>query len=136
MRSGYRPLALAVLLAFTVGLPGCHKSPTASEPLYIMLTYNDGNCEQNGGTSVVDIYANQPLIYEGATAQAQFRIDFANCPLAAGNCPVDSPNGRAANVGAPLASAAGSTFMYRSMTIDNQACNGAQSMGVRVHAAR
>ncbi len=136
MTSACRLFACAVLLAFAVFLPGCHRSPASDEPLYIMLVYNDGDCEQNGGKGIVDIYAGQPVIYQGATAQSQFRIDFASCPLSAGNCPVNSPNGNSANVGPPMASAAGSTFLYSSMTIDNRPCNGVQSMGVRVHRAR
>lgn len=135
MTTASRLLALTLLLALLFCLPGCHKTPVASdEPLYIMLVYNGGNCEQNGGTGIVDIYAGQVVIYQGATAQAQFKIDFASCPLSADNCPVNSPNGNSANVGQPLASAAGSTFMYNSMSIDNRPCNDAQSMGVRVHA--
>ena len=134
MTSAYRLGAFAVLLALLVCLSGCHKTPAASnEPQYIMLVYNASDCEQNGGKGIVDIYAGQPLIYQGATAQSQFKIDFASCPLSAGNCPVNSPNGNSVNVGPPLASAAGSTFMYTSMMIDNLPCKGTQSMGVRVH---
>jgi hypothetical protein len=132
----HRLLALAVLAAFLIVLPGCHKTPASDEPFYIMLVYNGGNCEQNGGTGIVDVYANQPVIYQGATAQSQFQIQFTSCPLTAGNCPVNSPNGNSVNVGDPLSSAAGSTFMYTSMTIDNRPCNGATSMGVRVRPAR
>ena len=136
MISAYRLLAFAVLLALVVFLPGCHKTPASNEPQYIMLTYNGGSCEQNGSTGVVDITANQALIYQGATAQSEFKIDFTSCPLSGSNCPVNSPNGTSVNVGPPLASSAGSTFMYRSMTIDNQPCNGSQNMGVRVRPAR
>jgi hypothetical protein len=137
MTPAYRPLTSAVLLALLIALAACHKTPVASdEPLYIMLVYNGGNCEQNGGTGIVDIYAGQAVIYQGATAQSQFKIDFASCPFSGGNCPVNSPNGNSANVGPPLASAAGSTFMYSGMMIDNRPCDGAQSMGVRVHAKR
>ena len=128
----HRLLALAVLPALLVFLPGCHKASAPTGPQYIMLIYNGGNCEQNGGAGIVDIYANQPVIYQGATAQLEFQINFARCPLAAGNCPVNSPNGTSVNVGAPLPSAAGSTFMYSSLKIDNEPCNGAQSMGLRV----
>jgi hypothetical protein len=131
-----RQLALAVLTCCIALLPACHKPPGESGPVYIMLMYNGGDCVQNGDAGVVDIYPNQAVIYQGATAQSQFKIDFASCPLAAGNCPVDSPNGNSVNVGAPLASTAGSTFMYTGMTIDNRPCKGAESMGVRVRPAR
>ena len=136
MTSAYRLGAFAVLLTSLVCLPCCRKRGPSDEPQYIMLVYNAGSCEQNGGTGIVDIYAGQPLIYQGATAQSQFKIDFVGCPLSAGNCPVDSPNGNSVNVGPPPASAAGSTFMYTGMTIDNLPCKDAQSMGVRVHPAR
>jgi len=128
-------LALTVLAASLVLLSACHKTPAESGPVYIMLMYNGGDCVQNGDAGVVDVYPNQAVIYQGATAQAEFKIDFANCPLAAGNCPVDSPNGTSVNVGAPLASAVGSTYMYTGMTIDNRPCKGADSMGVRVRPA-
>jgi hypothetical protein len=137
MRTGSatKLLAVTVLAAALASLASCHKTPVESGPLYILLTYNGGDCNQNGGTSIVDLSPNQPVIYQGATAQTEFKIDFASCPLAAGNCPVDSPNGRSVNVGAPLSSAVGSTFMYTGMTIDNQPCKGADSMGVRVRPA-
>lgn len=134
--------SLARLLTFTVltaalGLvSGCHKTPAESGPLYILLMYNGGDCNQNGATNIVDIYPNQAVIYQGATAQSEFRIDFASCPLAAGNCPVNSPNGTSVNVGNPIASAVGSTFMYTGMTIDGQPCKDVESMGVRVRSAR
>jgi hypothetical protein len=136
MTSAYRRGAFAVLLASLVCLPGCHKSAPADGPQYIMLVFNAADCEQNGSRGIVDIYAGQPVIYQGATAQSQFKIDFANasCPLSADNCPVNSPNGNSVNVGPPLASASGSTFMYRSMMIDNLPCKGVQQMGVRVRA--
>src|SRR5271165_6567456 len=137
MTSAYRLGAFALLVTLLACLPACHKTPAASnEPQYIMLVYNAGDCEQNGGNGIVDIYAGQPVIYQGATAQSQFKIDFASCPLSAANCPVNSPNGNSVNVGPPLPSAAGSTFRYSSMTIDNRPCKGAQSMGVRVHPLR
>jgi hypothetical protein len=137
MASAYRLFTLAVLLVLAVLLSGCHKTPAdSSEPQYIMLTYNAGNCEQNGSTGIVDINASQAVIYQGATNQTEFKIDFTSCPLSAGNCPVNSPNGTSMNVGPPMANAAGSTFMYRSMTVDNLPCKGAQNMGVRVRPAR
>jgi hypothetical protein len=125
-------LALAVLPALVVFVPGCRKASAPTGPQYIMLMYNAGDCNQNGSTGIIDVYANQPVIYQGATAQSEFQISFAKCPLAADYCPVNSPNGISVNVGQPLASAEGSTFMYTSMKIDNQPCNGARSMGVRV----
>jgi len=130
-----RPLALAVLTLLLVFLSGCHKTPADSGPQYILLMYNNGDCTQNGGTNIVDIHPNQPVIYQTATLQREFKIDLASCPFTAGNCPVDSPNDRSVNVGAPLASGVGSTFMYTGMMIDNEPCKGANSMGLRVRPA-
>jgi len=132
---GHRLLALAALAGLLLFVPCCRSKPVASGPQYIMLVYNAGNCEQNGGTGIVDVYANQPIIYQGATAQTEFQIQFTSCPLSAENCPVNSPNGTSVNVGVPLPSATGSTFMYSSMKIDSQPCNGAQAMGIRVRPA-
>ena len=136
MRSAYRLSALGILLALLVSLPGCHKTAGSDEPQYIMLVFNAADCQQNGSRGIVDIYAGQPLIFQGATAQSQFKIDFASCPLSPGNCPVNSPNGNSVNVGPPLASAAGSTFMYAGMMINNLPCKDAHSMGIRVRPAR
>ena len=132
---GYKILALAALAGLLLLLPGCRSKTVASGPQYIMLVYNNGNCEQNGGTGIIDVYANQPVIYQGATAQTEFQIQFTSCPLTAENCPVNSPNGSSVNVGVPLPSATGSTFMYSNMKIDNEPCNGAQAMGLRVRPA-
>jgi len=123
---------VVVVLGLLMPLVGCHRQAAATGPQYIMLIYNDGSCEQNGSTGIIDIAANQPVIYQGATAQSQFKIQFTSCPLTAGNCPVNSPNGLSVNVGLPAANAAGSTFMYSGMSIDNEPCNDAQSMGVRI----
>jgi hypothetical protein len=136
MSSVRRLFALAVMASILAVLPGCHSNPTGQQqgPQYIMLTYNNGNCQQNGSSGVIDIWSSQSVIYQGASALNQFNIQFSgtSCPFAASNCPVNSPNGNAINVGQPTGSAVNNTFYYSSITINNQTCNGVGSMGVRV----
>ena len=129
-------IAAVAALGVFAALAGCHRDSQAKGPQYIMLMYNGGDCQQNGSDGIVDIYANQALIYQGATMQNEFQVRFTSCPLADGFCPVNSPNGNSVNVGTPLGSAAGSTFMYNGMTINHQLCKNADSMGVRVRAGR
>ena len=134
MPSVRRLFALAVVAGLLVVLPGCHSSPTGQQqgPQYIMLTYNNGNCQQNGSSGVIDIWSSQSVIYQGASALTEFQIQFSSCPFAAANCPVNSPNGNAINVGQPTGSAVNNTYYYSSMMINNQQCTLAGPMGVRV----
>jgi len=122
--------ALAVLITFLLSLAGCHRGTTQPEPLYIMLTFNAGACQQNGSYGVVDVYQNQVVIYQTAAALPEFQVRFAACPFA--SCPVDSPHGMSVNVGQPNAGTAGATFNYSGLTINNQQCSDAGTMGVRV----
>ena len=100
-------------------------------PQYIMLTYNNGNCQQNGA-AVAEVDAQNAVIYQGAAAISQFNIQFQSCPFASTACPVNSPNGSSINVGQPVPNAAGNYFGYTSVTIGGQQCNNVQSMGVRI----
>jgi hypothetical protein len=121
--------ALAIS-AFLLYLPGCHRSATL-EPQYILLTFNGGACQQNGTNGVVEVSADQPVIYQGASGMlTQFQVQFTICPFA--SCPVNSPAGDSANVGKPLAASAGATFRYSGMSINNQRCIDADTMGLRV----
>jgi len=131
--SSARWMAL-VIPALLLLLPGCHRNTESFEPQYIMLTFNGGACEQNGSNGVVEVIANQPVIFQGATAMlTQFQIDFSNCPFA--SCPVSSPAGDSANVGKPTPGSAGTTFHYAGMTIDHERCNDTENMGLRVRPA-
>lgn len=126
-------LALAVVTGLLILLPGCHKPVGQQGPQYIMLTYNGGNCQQNGSTGVIDIWSNQAVIYQGASALNSFQIQFAgDCPFATGNCPVSSPNGNPINVGQPNGNAVNNTFYYSSMMINAQQCTDGGAMGLRV----
>ncbi len=137
MISVRRLLSVVVLAAVLVFLSSCHHNPTATQqgPQYIMLTWNGGNCEQNGSAGVIDVYQNQAVIYQGAAAVTEFQVQLSSCPFAAGNCPVNSPNGSPVNVGQPMASAVGSTFMYSGLMMGNQQCNNPGAMGLRVRPA-
>ena len=131
MTSGRRLMALAVAAGFLVLLPSCHHGgPTAVGPQYIMLTYNNGTCQQNGGTGLVDVAPNQAAIFQGAAALSQFQVQFSTCPF--GTCPVNSPNGNSINAGQPNAGTAGKTFYYSGLTINNQPCTNTGSLGLRV----
>lgn len=133
MTSCRRLISMAVVAGFLVLLPGCNRgTPNSLGPTYIMLTYNGGNCEQNGNTGVVDVPKNQPVIFQGASVVSQFQAQFDRCPFTSTSCPVDSPNGTPVNVGKPNANAAGNTYHYTSMTINNMKCNNVGSMGLRV----
>jgi len=134
MTSVRRLFALGLAASLSSFLLGCrHTPPTALGPFYIMLTYNSGSCQQNGSTGVIDVPSNQNVIYQAATSLSQFNASFSgNCPFAAGNCPVNSPNGTPMNVGLPNGNAVNSTFMYSGLTMDNQQCTDAGAMGVRI----
>jgi hypothetical protein len=95
-----------------------------------MLTYANGNCEQNGSTGIIDVPKNQAVIFQGASVVSQFHIEFDRCPFA--SCPVDSPNGTPVNVGPPNANATGNTYHYTAMTINKMQCNDVGSLGMRV----
>ena len=120
------------MAGFLAVLAGCRsdKAPAAPGPQYVMLTYNGGNCQQNGGTGLVDIDPNQAVVYQGASTLSQFQIQLSSCPFA--SCPVNSPNGTSQNIGTPKPSAAGNTYYYSGMTIDNEKCTDMGTMGVRI----
>ena len=130
MASRYKWLALAVLAAFLVGLTSCqHVSAAQPAPQYISLSYNNGACQQNGSSGVIDIVQNQPVVFKGTTKLTQFQAQFTSCPFS--SCPVNSPSGAAVNVGQPTGTV-GTTYNYSSITINNQSCSGVGSMGLRV----
>jgi len=124
--------AIAAAVVLVCCLAGCHSQPASDEPQYIMLTYNGGSCQQNGSPGMLDVRQGQAVIYQGASQLRNFQVGFADCPFIAGNCPVKSPNGNSINVGKPNADTGGSTFMYSSLTIDNEPCTNAAQMGVKV----
>ena len=65
-------VSLAVLAGLLVFLPSCHRHGGQSVgPQYIMLTYNNGNCQQNGG-AVAEVDTANNVIYQGAAAISQF----------------------------------------------------------------
>lgn len=112
-------------------LAGCHRHAESFEPQYVMLTFNNGACQQNGTSGVVEVTADQPVIFQGATGDlSQFQIDFSSCPFA--SCPVNSPAGDSANVGKPTPASAGATFHYTGMSIDHERCNDTEDMGLRI----
>jgi hypothetical protein len=98
MASRYSWLALAVLAAFLVGLTSC-QHVRAAQPVtqYISLNYNNGSCQQNGSSGVIDIVQNQPVVFKGTTSLNQFQAQFTTCPFS--SCPVNSPNGSPVNMG-------------------------------------
>jgi hypothetical protein len=130
MTTTCRRSALAVLAGFLLFLSNCRQARKESGPQYIMLTFNAGACEQNGSTGVIEIDQNRAVIYQIAAELPQFEVRFKACPFA--SCPVTSPHGTSVNVGKPNAGAAGTTFTYSGLTINNQACNDAGAMGVHV----
>ncbi len=131
MTSVRRLFVLAAVAGLLIFLPGCKSTkPGGQGPQYVMLTYNNGNCQQNGSSGVIDVVPNQAVIYQGASALSQFQIQFSSCPFA--SCPVSSPNGNSVNVGQPNTGAAGNTYYYSGMTINNQQCNDIGPLGVRV----
>ena len=127
-----RLIALAFVTGFLVFLPGCHRTPpTAAGPLTIALTIdNNGNCQQNGSTGAIDLAPGQSAIYQGASAVSQFQVQFTRCPFA--SCPVNSPNGASVNTGPPVPNAAGNTYLYSGMSINNRQCNNIGPLGLRV----
>jgi hypothetical protein len=135
MTSGRRLLALAVVTGFLLFLPGCHRGQgdggKSLGPQYIMLTYNNGSCQQNGA-AVAEVDNANDVIYQGAASISQFQINFASCPFASANCPVNSPNGTSVNVGRTLPNASGNYFQYTSVTIGGQQCTNGPQMGIRV----
>ncbi|MGA2903678.1 MAG: hypothetical protein ABSD98_07595 [Candidatus Korobacteraceae bacterium] len=133
LTSPCRRAALAVLAGFLLSLASCHRATTQPEPLYIMLTFNAGTCQQNGSYGVIDVYQNQAVIYQNAAVLPEFQVRFAACPFA--SCPVNSPNGTSMNVGQPNSGTVGTTFNYTGMSINNQPCNDAEAMGVRIMPA-
>lgn len=132
MPAGRSRIAVAAVVILFVFLPGCHSHQSSDEPQYIMLTFNGGSCQQNGSTGIIDVEKGQAVIYQGASILRQFRVGFATCPFVAGDCPVDSPNGNSMNLGKPNPNAAGSTFMYSGLSMDNQPCTNSGQMGLRV----
>jgi hypothetical protein len=132
MRSSCRRLTLAVVVAFLVLLMGCHHTSPVAQlgPLNINLSYNNGSCQQNGSSGVIDVYQNQSVTYQGATVLSQFQVQFATCPFS--SCPVTSPNGAPVTPGQPNPGTAGNTYYYSSVMINNQPCNGVGAMGLRI----
>jgi len=115
-------------------LPGCHKKTSESGPQYIMLTFNNAACEQNGSTGIIEISPNQPVVYQAAAVLSQFEVRFAACPFT--SCPVSSPHGTSMNIGAPNPGTAGTTFSYSGMTIDHEPCRNGATLGVRIKDER
>jgi len=122
-------LAVAACLVLTGSL-GCRKSADESGPQYILLTFNNAACEQNGSTDVIEISPNRSVVYQGAATLRQFEMRFAACPFS--SCPVSSPHGTSMNVGPPNPGTAGTTFNYTGMTIDNLPCSNGAALGVRI----
>ena len=131
MASRYSWLALAVLAASLVGLTSCQRTSAAQPATQtISLSYNNGSCQQNGSSEVIEVSQSQPVVFQGANTLTQFQVQFSSCPLS--SCPVSSPNGAAVNVGQPTGTV-GTTYNYSSITINNQSCNsGVGAMGLRV----
>ena len=127
-----RRIAGAAAVALVFCFAGCHSQSVSDEPQYIMLTYNGGNCQQNGSPGVIDVSKGQAVIYQGASLLRNFQVGLSSCPFVAGNCPVKSPNGDSINVGKPNSGTDGSTFMYNNLNIDGEPCTNAAQMGVRV----
>ena len=121
--------AVVICLLLLV-LPACRRSAKDSGPQYIMLTFNNAACEQNGSTDVIEIASNRPVVYQGAAILSQFEVRFAACPFS--SCPVSSPHGTSMNIGPPNPGMAGTTFNYTGITIDNEPCRNAASLGVRI----
>ena len=134
MRSPYPRLSVAVLLGFLVFFLSCERGSTKQlAPQYINLSNQGGTCTQNGSPGIIDIYQNQVVVFQGATAAnavTQFQVQFGSCPF--NSCPVTSQNGGPINAGQPKAGSAGTTFNYTSLTISNQPCNLPSPMGLRI----
>ncbi len=133
MTSSHSRAALIVLATFLSFLPGCHRAPKDSGPLYIMLMFNGGACEQNGSTDVIEVAQDRAVIYQTAAELTDFEVRFTACPFS--SCPVASPNGRSVNMGKPNPGTAGTTFNYAGITMNHQSCNNGGAMGLRVALA-
>lgn len=124
-------VGLAVLAGFLLFLSGCApKHVKQLGPFPIGLSYNNGSCQQNGSSGVIDVPSDQSVTYQGAIALNQFQLQFSSCPFE--SCPITSNNGAPANAGQPKPGTANNTYYYSSITINGQQCNGVQSMGVRI----
>jgi hypothetical protein len=121
-------LARAAFVGLLVLLTSCHRATAGTQ--YISLSNDGGTCKQNGSTGVVDVSADDKVVYQGAAAVSQFQVQFDTCPFA--SCPVTSANGSPVDMGKPNAGAAGKTFNYTGLTINNQPCNLPGPMGLRV----
>jgi hypothetical protein len=115
---------------FLCALPGCHRATKDAGPLYIMLMFNGGACEQNGSTDVIEVSQDRAVIYQTAAELTDFEVRFKACPFS--SCPVSSPHGRSVNVGQPNPGTVGATFNYAGITMNHQSCSNAGAMGVRV----
>ena len=115
-------------------LAGCHKKTSESGPQYIMLTFNNAACEQNGSTGILEISPEQPVVYQAAATLRQFEVRFAACPFT--SCPVSSPHGMSMNIGPPNPGTAGTTFNYSGMTINGEPCNNGATLGIRIKNQR
>jgi len=127
----FRWLALVpVVLTASIVFLAKHLSVSAKQPAtqYINLSWNGGSCQQNGSSTTVDVYQNAPIVYQGASSLSQFQVQFKTCPIAA--CPVNSPTGAPVNVGNPTQPPG--VYNYSGLSINNQQCSGAGSMGLRV----
>ena len=130
MAPGSRWFALAALAALLICFTSCQRVSANQNNQTITIAMNgDGTCTQNGSSGVIDVYKNQPVVYQGATALTEFQVGFSTCPFS--SCPVSSPSGTAVNVGAPTGTA-GTTYNLSSMTINNQQCKSMGAMGVRI----
>lgn len=132
-RYGRGAVAVAVLAGCLLFLPCCHRAHEKSPLLYILLTYNNGVCEQNGSPGVVAVAPDQAVIYQAAAILRNFQVRFPKCPFA--SCPVDSPHGTSENVGRPNAGTEGMTFRYSGLTMNGQPCQNAGALGVRIASA-
>jgi len=130
MVSRPRLLALAFLIAALVCLTSCQRVRANQNTQTVSIQMNaDGTCTENGSASVIELYKNEPVVYQGAATLQQFSVQFSTCPFA--SCPVTSPTGASVNVGAPSGTV-GTTYNLSSMTINNQQCKTVGSMGVRI----
>ena len=130
MVTRYRWLALTALTASLVAFTSCQRISANQNTQTISITMSgDGTCQQNSSSGVIDIYKNEPVMYQGAANLTQFQVQFSTCPFS--SCPVSSPSGTAVNVGAPTGTV-GTTYNLSSMTINNQQCKSIGAMGLRI----
>jgi len=119
-----------VLAACVVCFTSCQRVAANQNTQTVSIAMNpDGTCTQNSSSGVIDIYKNQQVVYQGATALNQFQVQFSTCPFS--SCPVNSPSGTAMNVGAPTG-AVGTTYNLSGMTINNQQCKSVSPLGLRI----